>query len=686
MNRAYSLLTIKAIDEATSDGKRRFSGIATTPELDRVGDTIDPMGAKFTNPLVLLRQHDGDCPIGNVIFKKPTKAGIEFDAEIPVINEAGSLKDRLDMAWGEIKAGLVKAVSIGFRPLKYAFRDAPGDFGIDFLEIEIFELSTVSVPANGGALITSVKSLDKKIREKAGVKDDPLPAPPTRTVPPAATGHSAVVVRLSPPASGKSQTVNTPKTPKEGDEMKTIQEQLAALEAKRASTVAAMELLINKSVEAGETMSAEDQTAYDEKEAEITAIDNQHKRLKSFEAIQAKSAKPLVGATGAAPGIQGLTATPGVSIVVPPAPAKGIRFARYARCLALAHKTNADVLRVAENLYGERDPEVVSMVKAAGAAVSAMTTGNAAALIGNYGGFADFVEFLRALTIVGRFGTGGIPALRSIPFRVPLISQSTGGLAYWVGEGDGKPLTRTTLARTELAPLKVATISVATMETLRDSSPSAEQVIRDDIAAAVAERIDLSFIDPAVAGSANVSPASITNAAESIASTGTDADAIRLDVRSAMQKFIDSKNPLNAGVWVMSSGTALALSMMLNPLGQPEFPGITMQGGTFQGLPVLTSEYVGNYIVIMNASDVWLGDEGGIQVDMSTEASLQMVDGTDEGSTQNSGTPVATSVVSMFQTNSAAFRAERTINWALRRSTAVVIITGVAYGGAVVAS
>lgn len=470
--------------------------------------------------------------------------------------------------------------------------------------------------------------------------------------------------------------------------MKTIQEQLAALEAKRAATMAAMEAIIQKSVESGETMSAEDQTAYDEKEAEITAIDNQHKRLKSFEAMQAKTAKPVVSATPTAPSIQGLApaASPSVQVLTPPAPEKGIRFARYARCLALAHKSNSDVLRVAENLYGERDPAVVAMVKAAGAAVSAMTTGNTPALVGNEGGFADFVEFLRAMTIVGRFGTNGIPALRSIPFRVPLISQSTGGLAYWVGEGDGKPLTRTTLARTELAPLKVATIAVATMETLRDSSPSAERVIRDDIAAAVTERIDLSFIDPAVAGSANVSPASITNAAESIASTGTDADAIRLDVRSAMQKFIDSKNPLNTGVWVMSSGTALALSMMLNPLGQPEFPGITMQGGTFQGLPVLTSEYVGDYIVIMNASDVWLGDEGGIQVDMSTEASLQMVDGTDEGATNNSATPVATSVVSMFQTNSAAFRAERTINWALRRSTAVVIITGVAYGGAVVAS
>ena len=56
---------------------------------------------------------------------------IEFDAEIPVVAEAGMLKDRLDMAWAEIKAGLVRAVSIGFRALKYAFKDDGSSYGVD---------------------------------------------------------------------------------------------------------------------------------------------------------------------------------------------------------------------------------------------------------------------------------------------------------------------------------------------------------------------------------------------------------------------------------------------------------------------------------------------------------------------------------------------------------------------------
>ncbi|EJO27565.1 HK97 family phage prohead protease, partial [Achromobacter marplatensis] len=124
---------------------------------DRVGDIINPLGASFKNPLPLLHQHRHDMPIGLVRFNTPTAKGIEFEAEIPSIDEPGPLKDRLDTAWGEIKHGLVRAVSIGFRPIKYAYME---DGGIDFQETEIYELSSVSIPANAAAIINAVKSMD----------------------------------------------------------------------------------------------------------------------------------------------------------------------------------------------------------------------------------------------------------------------------------------------------------------------------------------------------------------------------------------------------------------------------------------------------------------------------------------------------------------------------------------------
>ncbi|MFC5607759.1 HK97 family phage prohead protease [Variovorax soli] len=163
-DRAYAVFELKAVEE----GERRvFRGMATTPGVDRVNDTINPMGAKFKNPLVLLHQHDRDSPIGQVRFSKPTEKGIEFEAEIPVVSEPGPLKDRVDTAWLEIKHGLVRAVSVGFRPIKYAFKE---DGGIDFQEVEIYELSTVSIPANAEATITSIKSASETLLAASGRK------------------------------------------------------------------------------------------------------------------------------------------------------------------------------------------------------------------------------------------------------------------------------------------------------------------------------------------------------------------------------------------------------------------------------------------------------------------------------------------------------------------------------------
>ena len=49
--------------------------------------------------------------------------------------------------------------------------------------------------------------------------------------------------------------------------------------------------------------------------------------------------------------------------------------------------------------------------------------------------------------------------------------------------------------------------------------------------------------------------------------------------------------------------------------------------------------------------------EAGVNVDVSREASLQMLD----NPTNDSVTPTATTMVSMWQTNSVAFRAERIV-------------------------
>ena len=189
MHRAYSVLDVKSIET----DKRVFRGIATTPALDRVNDRIDPMKATFAPEIPLLHAHDHQSPIGVVRLGKPTKNGIPFEAEIPVINEPPTLKERVDVAWGEIVHGLVRAVSIGFRQTEPPEFNKDG--GLDFNGIEIMETSTVAIPAQSQAIISAVKSIDQQARAAAGVEDDPLPEIPSAPEP-QPEGKKAVVVRL----------------------------------------------------------------------------------------------------------------------------------------------------------------------------------------------------------------------------------------------------------------------------------------------------------------------------------------------------------------------------------------------------------------------------------------------------------------------------------------------------------
>lgn len=661
MNRAFSLLTIKSVD----DEQRVIEGIATTPKVDRMGDIIEPLGVQFGKSVPLLLFHDSTLPVGSVEFGKPTKDGVPFRATLPKVTEAGRVKDRVDEAWHSVKYGLIKAVSIGFRALKDAVERI--ETGLRFLETEIMELSLVPVPAQDEALITSIKSMDAEGVAALSKYDTPT----------AATGHGDVA--HPPGASGKpaapAPVVAHSKAPKEGTIMKTIAERISAFQNARSEKSARMAAIMD---EAGdETLDASQAEEHDNLDAEVKAIDAHIARLKSQEANLVATATSVDGVKDTKTGSDARGST--VQVKAQPKLEKGIGFARLAKVKALAKLDGESVRTVAKELYGE-ESDIYGLVTKAAVPAGTTAEGNwAGALVGEGTNvIADFVEFLRPRTILGRFGQNGVPALRNVPFNVPLVGQTSGGQGYWVGQGKAKPLTSLGYERNILDIFKVANIAVVTEELLRRSSPAAEGLIRDNLADAIAGRLDTDFVNPAKAAVAGVSPASITNGLTAVVSTGGDADAIRADVRALMATFIAAQNAPTSGVWIMGTLTALGLSMMVNPLGQAEFPGIAMTGGTFNGMPVIVSDYIGAGVVVLaNASDIYLADEGGVQVDMSREASLEMAD----NPAHNSDTPTgATSLVSMFQTNSVAFRVERYINWARRRPSAVAILTGATWG------
>jgi HK97 family phage prohead protease len=654
-HRAYSLFEVKSVNE----DQRIITGLATSPTPDRVGDVVEPLGVKFKNPLPLLWQHRSDQPVGTVKFDKPTKNGITFTATMPKIAEPGPLKDRVDTAWGEVKAGLVRGVSIGFRELEYA-RIENG--GLRFLESEVLELSLVTIPANAEASIQTIKSIDSAQQPVSGRK-------------------SAPVVRLSPPdVSGFSK--QPPKH--EATDMKTLAEQITALEAKRAANTARMEEVMQKSVAENRSTEEAEQDEFDTLEAEVDTIDKDLKRLRTLERVKAQSAKPVIPSPSIVPDTgDGSSRGPRIEVKMQPKLEPGIGYARLVKVKMAARLEGESPLVMAKKMYGP-DSDVVGIITKANEVVAGTTlSGNwAYDLVSQEGAaVAAFLDYLRPQTILGRFGTGGIPGLTRLDFYRPYVTQTGGGAAYWVGEGKPKPLTAFDFDRSTLTPLKIANIAVLTEENIRYSSPNSDVIVRDALVQAIAAGLDVAFIDPANNGTANVKPAAVTYNAETVASTGDDADDVRLDVRALFAKFIAANNAPSSGVWVMSATNALALSMMVNTLGQAEFPGLSMTGGTFQGLPVIVSEHIGNVVALINARDIFLGDEGGVAVDMSREASIEMRS-TGLGMDATAGTATAASV-SMFQTNSVALRAERTISWKRARDSAVAYLTSVDWGGAV---
>src|SRR5690606_11645921 len=80
VQRAYSVVDFKSMDE---DGDKVWlEGIATTPTPDRMGDIVEPDGAKFKLPIPLLWQHNASQPVGMVETAEITKDGISVRAWI----------------------------------------------------------------------------------------------------------------------------------------------------------------------------------------------------------------------------------------------------------------------------------------------------------------------------------------------------------------------------------------------------------------------------------------------------------------------------------------------------------------------------------------------------------------------------------------------------------------------------
>lgn len=649
MKRAYALLEIKSVDKAG----RKFSGIATSSSTDRMGDIVMPEGAKFKLPLPLLWQHDSGDPIGWVTAAKVKKGAgvIEIEGEIAPVTDNVTLMERLNLAWSYIENKLVRGLSIGFNPLKYERIEET--FGFLFTEWEWLELSAVTIPANQDASITLIRSLDRAQRAASGPVRRSVKFPKSNS-----PGDSGITV----PSSTRSEVMKT-------------KEQIAALEKLRKEKAERMKAIMDKATAEGRSTDAAEAEEFDELDAEVKTIDDDLKRLKKLDELDVAAAVEVPAAAGTSPG-GAVQVRQGARIEVRSNLPKGTAFTRYAMALCRSKGNIGEALTMVTSMSkgAWRDtPEVVEVLRAAVEAGTTTDAQWAGPLVVYQNLVSEFIELLRPATIVGR-----LTGLRRVPFNVRMPKQTGGGTYGWVGEGAPKPVGKLTFGEVTLKWAKAAGIIVISEELARMSNPAAEAIVRQDMIDGIAYFLDTQFVDPTVAAVADVSPASITNGITPIQASGTAAANVRSDIGDMFATMLSNNIVPTNGAWIMNNTTAMRLSLMQNPLGQPEFPTITPTGGSFMGYPVIASEAVpagsdGALIIFVNQPDVFLSEEG-LVIDVSREASLQM------DTTPDDPTTASTVMVSLWQKNLIGLRAERFINWKRRRDGAVGLIESVAYG------
>ncbi|WP_180114954.1 phage major capsid protein [Acinetobacter sp. YH12063] len=410
--------------------------------------------------------------------------------------------------------------------------------------------------------------------------------------------------------------------------------------------------------------SAEGTTPDESTEAEIQAIEkdiaalnvNIERTKKQIAAADeaAKTATPVAGETSeqAKDTAEGKKEVPRIQVEsnLP----KGIGFAQYARaklCSQLAAKNGNFISPVDMAKQMGFGGEVQDLVTKATLGTTT-DVGFASALVQENRLVGEFVDMLRAATVFDQ-----LTGFRNVPFNSKIPSQLTGGTAAWVGEGAAKPLTNPTYGEVEIKEHKLAAITVYTQELMRRSDPAVDVLVRDDLIEASKTLIDNTFLDTVAASTTR--PAGVLNGVVATPNTGTTAAAYEADLLALINSFVTANLSLDGSYFLMSETRAAQISLLRDALGNSYFTGMALRGTrTLMGIPVITSQAVGDKIILVKTSEILLAQDGGVDVSYSDQATL--VDG---GTTHH-----------LWQENKFAVRVEKFITWAKRRPIAAAFL------------
>lgn len=413
--------------------------------------------------------------------------------------------------------------------------------------------------------------------------------------------------------------------------------------AKRSELDARLKEILKAAAEDSDgprTLNDAEQHEFDSVEKELASVDSHIKRLEKQRAADAETAQ---APNADADRYTGQRVIVKASNELPKEDFKGQRYTQWVKAKAVSAMDHVPVSEAFRSIYGDN---VGGMLAKAADPVSRSDVDG---LVGP--ATQDFVEILRQGSVYD------LMAFRRIKADLPIARQLSNTVGYWVAEGADVTSSKWTAERFSLTPLKVGGIVPATKESIRDSSPSADRQIMQDLVDSLRIRADLTLLG--TAGASTGTPAGLLNGVTPIVTSGTDAEDLVADLKGLRGRFPRELQ----GMIELLMGPELAadIASMRTTLNVRVFDGMTAKGGVLEGYPVtVTTGVAAGRVIALIPSEIYSIADAGVEVAVSMDATI---DGT-----------------SLFQADMVGFRAIRPINWDKRRDDVVQYIATAAYG------
>jgi HK97 family phage major capsid protein/HK97 family phage prohead protease len=622
---------MSVIRKLAASGGEGLEFVLSDATVDRYGDIVEPNGWDLknfkANPIALFG-HSNDFPIG-----KWSDIRVEGGKLIAKLNLAAKgTSARIDELIGLVEQGILRAVSVGFKPQASEPIEKSKPYGPQrFTKQELLETSLVSVPANPAAVA---------IAKSFGVSDETISL---------AFGEQAETRRRDVTAIGKQAAKTSP--PERPKKMKTLSQRIEDvqndLNTKR-------DLLVE--LNGAESL---DLDAIEELNGQLETVE------RTLNVLKASEAKIGTQAAVAAPAVKRAP-------LAAPAVKDSDLIIRSAVAHFVAKATGKDLDRVLDERYPGH--EATSIVTKADATVATTTTsGWASQLVNN--ATQDLLGLLSPFSVYPGLAAKGV----SVTFNnaqgaitIPSTSTDAALAGGFVLEGDPIPVGRQTVTSISMAPHKFGIITTLTKEAAAYTTPALESVLRNSILRRTAITLDGLLLD-ATAGS-TTRPAGLLNGVSAVATGygGGDYEAILADINAVMAPF-DSANAGRNMVLVMNPAQARKLAMTPGPDGTFGWSDRFLSQFT-----VLTStSATANRLIAIDAEDFATASGAAPQFEVSDQTTLHMSDTPLE--LVSAGGTVADPVRSMFQTHSLAIKMVLPLTWKMRRTGMVQWIDGTSW-------